>query len=123
MMRWTPALCLLVTAFLAPDSAFAHAYLVKAVPAQRAVVFAPPERLQLWFNERLEPAFSTLTVTDAAGKGADQGDTKVAPDDPKLLSVGLKPLTPGVYTVKFRVLSVDGHVVTNQFSFTVRGSR
>jgi methionine-rich copper-binding protein CopC len=108
---------------LTPAVAWAHAYLVKAVPAQRAVVFAPPERLQLWFNERLEAAFSTLTVTDAAGKAVDQGDMKVAPDDSKLLSVGLKPLTPGIYTVKFRVLSVDGHVVTNQFSFTVRGSR
>jgi methionine-rich copper-binding protein CopC len=114
---------LLVTACLAPDSAFAHAYLVKAVPAQRAVVFAQPERLQLWFNERLEAAFCSLTVTDSADKAVDQGDMRLAPDNPKLLSVGLKPLTPGVYTVKFRVLSVDGHVVTNQFSFTVRGSR
>jgi len=106
-----------------PASAWAHAYLTKAVPAQRAVLFAPPERVQLWFNERLEPAFSSLTVTDAAGATVDQGDTKVAADDPKLLTVGLKPLIAGVYTVKFRVLSVDGHVVTNQYSFTIRERR
>lgn len=114
---------LILALWLVPDAALAHAYLEKAVPAQRAMLFAPPERVQLWFNERLEAAFCTLTVMDSADKAVDQGDMRVAPDDPKLLSVGLKPLTPGVYTVKFRVLSVDGHVVTNQFSFTVRGRR
>jgi copper resistance protein C len=108
---------------LAPAPAVAHAYLVKAQPAQRAVVFAPPQSVQLWFNERLEAAFCTLQVVDAADKPVDKRDMQVAPDDAKHLSVGLNPLSPGVYTVKFRVLSVDGHVVTNQFSFTVRGNR
>ena len=111
------ALCLL------PAPAFAHAYLVKALPAQRAVVFAPPERVELWFNERLEATFCTLHVFDAADKQVDKDDMQVAADDPKHLSVGLNPLSAGAYTVKFRVLSVDGHVVTNEFSFTVRGNR
>lgn len=124
MTRWRQlAACLFVAMLLAPAEACAHAYLVKAVPAQRAVLFGAPERVQLWFNERLEAAFCTLQVTDSADRTVDQGDMKVAADDPKLLSVGLKPLAPGAYTVKFRVLSVDGHVVVNQFSFTVRGSR
>jgi methionine-rich copper-binding protein CopC len=30
---------------------------------------------------------------------------------------------PGLYTVKYRVLSVDGHIVDNRFSFTVKGQR
>lgn len=114
---------LLLLVLLAPTGAWAHAYLAKAVPAQRTVLFAPPDRVQLWFNERLEPAFSSLSVTDAAGAAVDKGDVKVNADDPKQLTVGLKPLAAGVYTVKFRVLSVDGHVVANQFNFTVRGSR
>lgn len=123
MTRWQTLCLLLAAPWLAPAPASAHAYLAKALPAQRAVVFSPPERVQLWFNERLEAAFCTLQVVDSADKAVDKGDTQVAADDPKRLSVGLKPLTAGVYTVKFRVLSVDGHVVTNQFSFTVRGSR
>ena len=121
MLRRNLWLSLLI--WLAPSAALAHAYLEKTVPAQRAVLFAPPERVQLWFNERLEAGFCRLTVTDSADQGVDQGDMRVAPDNPKLLSIGLKPLMPGVYMVKFRVLSVDGHVVTNQFPFTVRGSR
>ena len=114
---------LILALWLAPLPASAHAYLVKAVPAQRAMVFSPPERVDLWFNERLEAAFCTLRVFDAADKPVDKGDMQVAKDDPKHLLVGLNPLAPGVYTVKFRVLSVDGHVVSNQFSFTVRGNR
>src|SRR5690348_2431585 len=87
LMRWLRIIGLVVG--FAPGAAMAHAYLEKAVPAQRAVVFSPPERVQLWFNERLEPAFSSLSVVDAADKAVDQGDAKVAPDNPKLLSVGL----------------------------------
>jgi hypothetical protein len=30
------------------------------------------------------------------------------------LSVGIPPLAPGTYTVRYRVLSVDGHVVESE---------
>lgn len=103
--------------------ASAHAYLVKATPAQRAVLFSAPSRVDLWFNERLEAAFCSLQVLDQADKAVDKGDMHVEKDDPKHMSVGLNPLPPGAYKVKFRVLSVDGHVVNNEFSFTVRGNR
>jgi methionine-rich copper-binding protein CopC len=33
----------------------------------------------------------------------------------------LPPISPGTYTVRYRVLSVDGHVVEAAFSFTVKG--
>ena len=49
----------------------------------------------------------------------DSGDVQVSPDDPQKLSVGLAALAPGSYTVKYRVLSVDGHIVENQFPFEV----
>jgi methionine-rich copper-binding protein CopC len=47
----------------------------------------------------------------------------VPPDDPRQLSVTVETRTPGLYTVKYRVLSVDGHIVDNRFTFTVRASR
>jgi len=106
---------------LAPASGWSHAYLVKSTPGARAVVSGVPARAQLWFNERLEPAYSQVSVADGEGRRADLGDVQVGPEDPKKLSVGLPVLAPGVYTVRFRVLSVDGHVVESQFKFTVRG--
>jgi methionine-rich copper-binding protein CopC len=102
-------------------TAGAHASLVRSSPARRAVLLRSPERVQLWFNERLEPAFSRITVTDAAGVAVHLGEAAVAADDPVRLSVGVRPLAAGTYTVRFRVLSVDGHVVEGEFPFTLRG--
>jgi methionine-rich copper-binding protein CopC len=75
--------------------------------------------VELWFSERLEPAFSTLSVWSAAGAQVDRQDAAVGSDDARRLSVTLADLEPGVYTVRFRVLSVDGHVVESSFTFTV----
>jgi len=105
-----------------PMGVWAHASLVKSVPIHRAVLARVPARVQLWFNERLEAHFCALSVWNASGQQVDSGDVQVGPDDPKKLSVGLAVLVPGTYTVKYRVLSVDSHIVEHQFTFTVRGS-
>lgn len=105
---------------LLPAAAEGHAFLVKSSPARRAVLAHRPARAELWFNERLEPAYSSVTVTNAAGARVDLGDVSVGPDDPRRLSVSLPPLEPGRYVVGFRVLSVDGHVVEASFPFTVK---
>ena len=106
-----------------PAVASAHAYLVKSVPAGRATLFSSPEKIQLWFNERLEPKYSSASVFDPGGKRVDADNAQVSADDPKQLSVALKQLPSGRYMVKFRVLSVDGHVVEQSFPFTVRESK
>jgi methionine-rich copper-binding protein CopC len=106
MTGWIAALFFL----LIPAPLSAHAYLVKSVPAQRAVLLRAPARIQLWFNERLEPRYSSLSVSETA----------VSAEDPKQLSASLKSLPAGRYLVRYRVLSVDGHVVQDQFPFTVK---
>ena len=106
-----------------PAVALAHAILVKSVPAQRAVLVEPPPRVELWFNERLEPAYSTASVTNEAGAQVDLRDVAVSAENPRRLSLSLPPLEPGRYTVSFRVLSVDGHVVESRLTFTVKDRR
>ena len=115
------ALCigLLVLAAL-PACVEAHAVLVRSAPEARASVRVPPRRAQLWFSERLEPAYATLSVWSEAGAPADAGDAAVDTDDPTVLSVSAPNLVPGRYTVRYRVLSVDGHVVESSFTFTVK---
>lgn len=123
--RWAAtaalALALLASAAIAP--AQAHAVLVRSIPSHRTVLSQAPERVDLWFNERLEPAYSTVTVWDDAGRQVDERDAGVAAADPKRLSVTFATRAGGHYTVKYRVLSVDGHVVDSQFTFTVKGQR
>jgi methionine-rich copper-binding protein CopC len=100
--------------------AWPHASLVRSSPARRATLTTAPDRVQLWFNEAVEPKFSTVSVWDAAGQQVDLGDAHVEPEEPGRLTVGLKPLGRGTYRVRFRVLSVDGHVVESEFPFTLR---
>lgn len=98
----------------------AHARLMKSVPASNAVLTAAPSRLYLWFNERIEARYSRLSVVDAGGNRVDHGDVTGDPAQPTALSVGLPPLAPGLYTVHCRVLSVDSHIITQQFTFTIQ---
>lgn len=78
---------------------------------------ARPALVQRAARSALLPSFR------AAGQQVDSGDVQVDPENPKKLSVALPVLAMGLYTVKYRVPSVDSHIVEDQFSFTVRGSR
>jgi copper resistance protein C len=110
----------LLLVLLVPGVARAHAVLVKSSPAKRAVVSTPPPRVELVFNERLEPAYSTVSVWAADNRRIDDGKVVVGPEDPRRLTVGVPPVQAGTYTIKFRVLSVDGHIVEGTFPFEVR---
>jgi methionine-rich copper-binding protein CopC len=118
--RHRVAVALLAGALLAPALAWGHAEMVKSVPARRSTSATSPPRVRLAFNERVEGRFSRVSVWDAKGAQVDLKDVEVDPEDPKQLTVGLPALEPGTYTVRFRVLSVDGHVVESQFPFTIR---
>lgn len=113
----------LLAGALAAPSAEAHAFLVRSSPPHRAVLGQAPARVDLWFNERLEAAYSTASVWSEAGAQVDARDVAVAPDDPRRLSVSLTSRAPGRYTVKYRVLSVDGHIVDSLITFQVKGQK
>jgi methionine-rich copper-binding protein CopC len=51
---------------LATGEASAHAFLDHAEPRVGKVA-SPPHEVTLWFTQKLEPAFSGVTVTNAAG--------------------------------------------------------
>lgn len=103
-----------------PSPVFAHAYLVKSVPAQRAVLLRAPAKIQLWFNEPLESKYSSLSVTDEAGKSLALFALEVGGAESKRITANLNTLPAGRYTVRYRVLSVDGHIVQDQFTFTIK---
>ena len=117
---WVLVFCILA---VSPSTVLAHASLIKSVPARRAQIFKSPPQIQLWFSERLEARFSSLRVIDSSGKRVDLGNVAVGTDDPKRISVGVNPLVPGQYKIRFRVLSVDGHIVADEFSFTIRDTQ
>jgi methionine-rich copper-binding protein CopC len=105
-----------------PGAAPAHSLLVRSEPGRSATVTRAPERVRLWFSERIEPVYAKLSVWSETGTQADAGDAAVDSNDPALLSVSTPNLGPGRYTARFRVLSVDGHVVESAFAFTVKAA-
>lgn len=100
-------------------AAFAHAHLVRATPAEGGAVKAAPAEVTLKFNERLEPAFSSAVIRDAASKQVDKADAHVDKADHTTVRVSLPPLEPGVYTVEWRVMSGDTHKINGTFTFRV----
>jgi len=117
---WVLVFCILL---ISPSTVLPHASLIKSVPARRAQIFKSPAQIQLWFSERLEARFSSLRVINSSGKRVDLGNVEVSTDDPKRISVGVNPLAPGQYKIRFRVLSVDGHIVEDEVPFTIRDTQ
>jgi methionine-rich copper-binding protein CopC len=103
--------------YSAPVSA--HAMLTKAQPPRRAQLTQPPAQVRLWFNEEVEKDYASLTVNHG-GKPVTDVKPTLAEDDPRSIVLPMPELSPGKYTVKFRVLSVDGHVVDSSYDFTVK---
>jgi copper resistance protein C len=106
-----PLLLLIATGEVA-----AHALLDHAEPRVGNKVAAPPREVTLWFTQKLEPAFSTVTVTNAAGERVDSGKARVSGNQ---MSVSLRPGGTGTYHVNWRVLSVDAHTTDGNFTFQV----
>ncbi|MEA2835206.1 MAG: copper resistance protein [Methylobacteriaceae bacterium] len=98
-------------------AAHAHAQLESANPRVGSTVSAAPSVLTLNFSEGVEPAFSTVQVTDAAGRRVDSGKPSV---NGRQVQVPLRSLAPGQYNVRWRVLSVDTHKTEGSFGFEVR---
>ena len=101
--------------------AMAHAALVKTEPPRRALLAKAPAEVRLWFNEDIESAYASLVVLDTGKNPVTEVTPHLAPDDQKSLVLPLPELTPGKYSVRFRVLSLDGHVIQSSFDFTVKG--
>jgi hypothetical protein len=68
----------------------------------------------------LEPAFTTLTVTDATGKQVNTGKSTVDANQPAVASVPLPVLPAGHYTVHWAAVAQDGHRTHGDYAFNVK---
>jgi copper resistance protein C len=115
-MRMLIALITTAVVTLVPAAASAHAHLDHADPPVGATVATAPHDLTIWFTQGLEPAFSTVAVTDAGGARVDEGKPRISGNT---MSVTLKALSAGTYHVHWHAVSVDTHTTQGDFSFTV----
>jgi copper resistance protein C len=103
---------------LGAPAARAHAFLDHASPLVGSTVDAAPHEVALTFTQSLEPAFSSVTVTDASGAEVSQGKAEVSGNT---MRVGIKASGPGTYRVRWHALSVDTHSTEGSFTFHVGG--
>jgi copper transport protein len=95
-----------------------HATLLSSEPAAGATLVVAPSRIRLLFSEPIEVAMSGATISDATGRRVAlivAGD----PRDVHALLAPLPTLSPGLHTVRWHIVSADGHRVDGGFSFTV----
>ena len=98
----------------------AHAFLDHAEPRVGSTVQTAPREISLAFTQELEPAFSSVTVTDHSGATVND-PAQIDSSNKSELDVKLKALPPGTYKVQWHVLSVDTHTIEGDYSFHVGG--
>jgi copper transport protein len=81
-----------------------------------------PDRVELRFTEPVDAGFDPVVVRDAEGARVDEHDARVDPEDGRGVSADLEELPEGSYTVRWRVTSVDGHLVDGRYGFAVGGT-
>ena len=106
----------LLLASAAPASA--HATLIGITPADGAVLTTAPTRVELTFDEAVNPRFATIVVTGPSGEDVTGGAAVVKGSHVSgPLSGGLGS---GDYRVAWRVVSDDGHPVSGQSGFRLK---
>ena len=116
MRRAVLALCVAMLA--APGTAWAHATLKSASPAEQGRVDSPPAEIRLRFDQSVTAPPDAIVVYAADGRRVSGAVTQAA--DGTVIRVPVSGLDAGeAYTVRWRELSSDGHVGTGVFTFGV----
>jgi copper transport protein len=118
-VRRTVVLAAIATALALPAGAWAHAALLRTVPAASVTLNTPPKSLSLVYSEPVEPKFAIELVSDASGASQVAGPPVRAAGNAEQLDIPLRTLRQGWYLVFWRVISADGHPVRGAFTFAV----
>lgn len=107
--------------FSGTQSAVAHAELVKSFPIANSTLTKAPKNVQLEFGEAIvnlksKNAYS-IVILDSKAKKIETSKIVIGKAVARVEFIGT--LKPGKYTVKYRIVSADGHVLSAQFKFTL----
>jgi copper transport protein len=110
-------------ASLATAASGRHFALVRSSPEADATV-ASVDEVRLWFSQVPQEGSASVRLIDAAGEAVETGQLTSDPDDGKVVFVTVDADLPdGGYTVAWRGIGDDGHVVRGDFAFTVAAGR
>ena len=105
-----------------PVNANAHAGAVSTSPAQDEVVTVMPAEIKVVFSEELmtiaDKEINTISLTHFDGPPVEISDVKVT-GTTLSATVPSGDYEPGVYEVNYRIVSADGHQVSDSFTFSL----
>lgn len=97
-----------------------HLQLDRSAPAADVTVPSPAE-VRLWFSQQPQAAATSARLIRDGEPVAAMGELKADPDDAAIFVAPVSGTLPdGSYTVAWRAMAADGHVVRGDFAFTVR---
>jgi len=103
------------------QNAMAHAELVKSFPIANVTLTKAPKYVLLQFGEALTTLKSknanSIVILDSKANKIATSKIVIRKANARVEFVGT--LMPGKYTVKYRIVSADGHVLNAQFKFTL----
>lgn len=109
----------LVAASPAVGAGALHFALDRSSPAADVTV-EPPSEIRLWFTQEPQEGTISIRLVEAEDAGVEVTDVAQDPDDATSFHVQLQGTLPaGTYTVSWRGMGQDGHVVRDTFAFSV----
>ena len=115
-MRKLLAVALLALAL--PAAASAHATLTKTEPVFGKRIERSPSLVRLYFDQSVDVLPNAIRVYSTKGRLLS-GKTRASADK-RTIAAPVSRLSRGGYTVRWRAVSADGHVVSGVFTFGVR---
>lgn len=108
----------LILLLMIPALAFSHAGILNSSPPKNGIVVTPLEKITIKLEASVEPAFSQVEVFDPYGNKVSE-KTKFHKDNRIMESELKENLAPGVYKVKWNFMSLDGHTLKGEYTFTL----
>jgi copper transport protein len=102
-----------------PAAAFAHAALLHETPALEQRLAKLPPRVVLTFDQPVDAVPGSIVVLDTAGKNV-AGPPRAVKSEREIVASLPRSLPAGAYTIRWRALSSDGHVVSGISTFGLR---
>lgn len=99
-----------------PLQTFAHTQLTSSIPKDRAVLTVVPKEIVLNFKKGIRLTKVAITRSGAKANKLKLDKTKTSHTN---YFFALENMISGDYSVEWRGLSEDGHVMKGQFTFTV----
>jgi copper transport protein len=117
-MRTRGLLLVLLAALSLPSGAFGHASLEHPSPGYRERIASSPPAVVLRFDQVVTAFPDSIVVLDSQGHVLSDHAGSTA--NGRAVLAPVRELPRGAYTVRWHVLSSDGHPVTGVYTFGVR---